>query len=75
MKKSRTPNKSEVTFKSVCDVEKTRLCQVPVQDFGAASTVREVQRAVDPEGRKKLTPSRVRTLKNFLTLVVKIEDK
>lgn len=75
MKKSSTLNKSGVTFKSVCDAKKIRLCRVPVQDFGAAGTVRDIQRAVDPEGGKKLTPSQARTLKAFLALVVKLEYK
>lgn len=71
MKKSVTPTQ-EVTFKSVCDAKKERLCNIPCQDFCAAADVREIQRAIDPKGRKKLTPRQARTLKRFLNLVVKI---
>ena len=71
-KKSDRDDKSEVTVKSVCGILQDKLCKI--QDFNTASTVREVQRVVDPKGRKKLSKWQVRTLRAFLNLVVKIEQ-
>lgn len=70
-KKSDNDDKSEVTVKSVCGILQDKLCEI--QDFATASTVREVQRVVDPKGRKKISKWQARTLRAFLNLVVKIE--
>ncbi|OHA15729.1 MAG: hypothetical protein A2825_01860 [Candidatus Taylorbacteria bacterium RIFCSPHIGHO2_01_FULL_43_120] len=58
------------TIKSVCDQVKGKLCKVPIQDFGAAAAVREVQRALDPKGTKRLTRTQVMATKAFLDVVV-----
>ncbi|MFA6459477.1 MAG: hypothetical protein WCV79_03760 [Candidatus Paceibacterota bacterium] len=59
------------TIKSVCNAVKEKLCKVPIQDFGAAATVREVQRAADPKGTKRLNRNQMKATKAFLNVLVK----
>ena len=57
------------TIKSVCDEYKKKL--VKEQDFNAAAIVREMQRAVDPKGTKKLNPNQAKATSAFIRVLVK----
>jgi hypothetical protein len=59
------------TIKSVFYSVIDKLCKTPIQDFGTAAAVREVQRLIDPKGTKKLTPTQVKTVKAFLKILIK----
>jgi hypothetical protein len=58
------------TIKSVCDTAEERLCNPPHQHFAAAADIRGLQRALDPDGDKKLNRAQVKTIKAFLEVVV-----
>jgi len=58
-----------VTIKSVSERVVKTLCAVPIQDFEAASRVRDVQRATDPEGTKNLTDAQALVVKAFFEIV------
>ena len=63
------------TIKSVCDEFKNKLCQVPIQDFGAAATIRDVQLAFDPKGTKRLSKAEVKATRAFFDILLKIVSR
>jgi hypothetical protein len=63
------------TIKSVCDEVIKKLCNVPIQNFEAAATIREMQRLIDPKGTKKLNRDQVKATKAFLNFLGKFEKR
>jgi hypothetical protein len=59
-----------ITIKSVCETIQSGLCKEPDQNYLAASVVRDVQRAVDPNGTKQLNTAQAKEVIAFLMVVV-----
>ena len=57
------------TIKSVSDEFIKKLCDDSHQDFTAAAAVRDMQRMVDPQGTKVLTPKQIPKVRAFLRVL------